>query len=203
MNDIDEVNPKPGSGKEIIVGASIGILVGFLVSLSVSETVGAVLAGLLGLIGALLGLGKVDIGILRSGNSDRIIGFGAGAVIAVAGGLYIRANDLLSPTAQELVEDWKDAGVGGELAIDLAIYQKLGLSRGGLKPTTGAKATHTSSVLFAGEDGGACDRLDNPVYTDPAVLAEAMRIEGTEWAALAAGVNEIDELRARIKRVCR
>ncbi|MEM7523930.1 MAG: hypothetical protein AAF360_09285 [Pseudomonadota bacterium] len=203
----DEIAEAPESGfwREALVGASIGALVGLLIGLSVSETVGAVVAALLGLLGAVLGVGQVSAGPLRAGEPGRIAGFGIACAAMVAAGVYIRAHDALSPDIETQMNGWTAIGVPPEDARDLVIYQRLGLTPEGRAAGERPAPSAAASVLFSGEDGDACQRLDNPVYEDADILRDAMRAEGGAWAALADGraaTDDIAALRRKIQAIC-
>ncbi len=191
-------------------GAALGLLAGLLLGLSVSNVVGAVLGPLTALLGAFFGLSG-GTGRLAPAAPARMAAFGLFCAAGVAGGLAIRAGDLLAPSPASSAARWEAAGFAPERARELAAYERLGLLPAGLSPAPEtAAARGRSSALFAGEAGAACGRLDQPVYADAEALAAAMRDEGGAWAAFArdlpptlAGPARLAALEAGVRLVCR
>ncbi|MEO0362707.1 MAG: hypothetical protein AAF322_16420 [Pseudomonadota bacterium] len=194
-------DPSVWSWTDFWTGASIGALVGFLLGLSVSETVGAAIAALVAMLGAFFGVGQPAAGPVRAGRAGRIAGFGVACAAAVAAGVWVRAHDALSPGVDDLMADWRAIGVPEERARELVVYQRLGLVPEGA--TQGDRPRGDGSVLFSGEDGDACLRLDDPVYADAEALRSAMRAEGGAWPELAERPGDLAALRARVEAICR
>lgn len=196
------------SRSELAVGAALGGLVGLLLGLSISDVVGSALSAILVLLGAAFGLGAAEGGPLRSGRPGRIIGFGCACAAGVVGGVWLRAHSALGPDASAQMETWRDLGASDALALDLVIYQRLGLTPGTLQPAgDGVAARAGASALFSTDAAAACARLDNPIYQEAEALRVAMQDEGGLWAELARrepgdDAAALHALFARVRAIC-
>src|SRR5271154_3948158 len=94
-------------------GVGLGLLVGILLGLSVSNAVGAALAALTGLLTAFFGLVSASKESPQSEASlVRIAAFSFACVFGVIGGISFRTHGWLSPSIQEQVTGWEQAGYG-------------------------------------------------------------------------------------------
>lgn len=100
-------------------GLGVGLLLGLLLGLAVSPVVSGVIATISSLLAVLLGLNERFLGPAKS---IRIGSFGLFAVIGILLGMYIRANNPLSPSLQELKEEYVKLGYTKEEALDFIAY---------------------------------------------------------------------------------
>jgi hypothetical protein len=123
-------------------GGCLGLLVGLLIGLSVSPVVASVTSALVGLVVAYAGIRPrvrlrktSDDGEPGKGGADAhehrslspsgalvyIAGFSSSAVVAILGGLAVRAHGLLSPSPREIVSRWEQAGLTPAQAQQVAL----------------------------------------------------------------------------------
>jgi len=113
---------KPGAFQvfaAIFNGLGVGLLLGFLLGLAVSPVVSGVIATISSLLAVLLGLNERFLGPAKS---IRIGSFGLFAVVGILAGMYIRANNPLSPSLQDLKKEYTDLGYTQDEALDFITY---------------------------------------------------------------------------------
>jgi hypothetical protein len=129
-------------------GIGIGLLLGILLSLSLSPVVSGVIAALSGLLAVLLGLDEKYLDPLKS---LRIGAFGLFAVAGILLGLYIRANDLFTPSLLDKKNEYVSIGYSEEEAR--AFITK------SIEADTGKTRREASQLYSSTVDAGACDVL--------------------------------------------
>ena len=188
------VSPAQVTTINLIAGASLGMLVGLLLGLSVSNVVGAAVGALTAVLGAFFGLaGGKDDTPAPSGRPLRIAAFALFCIAGIFLGIQARTSGILSPSHQESLDRWKAIGVAPETALDLVMFERLGLVPQGYDSVAQPQSLRQEmSALFAGEAAEACGNLDNPLYQDTQALLGAMAAEGGEWKSLAETVRNHD-----------
>lgn len=93
---------KNDAAQEFGAGASIGMLIGLIMGLSaspvVSTVLGALAAGLLGILGINAGGSKEDNNTTRSRGAVRVLGFGFFCATFVLVGILLRTHNTLAPS---------------------------------------------------------------------------------------------------------
>lgn len=103
----------------ILNGLGVGLLLGILLGLAVSPVVSGVIGTISSLLAVLLGLNEKLISPLKG---IRIGFFGIFAVAGILLGMYIRANNPLSSTLDELKQEYMDLGYTKDEALDFIAY---------------------------------------------------------------------------------
>jgi hypothetical protein len=184
-------------------GAAMGLLLGLMVGLSGSPVVGAVVAGLLTVLGAFFGLAapgtkepEREAPRARARDGARrgltVAGFGLMGVVGVLLGVYLRAHGALSPSPRQRFERWRDAGFDSTRARALTEFELTGLVPDSGKVAAPQPAREGTSLLFSG-DRARCERVSAEDLADAANMRSAFTAAGGEWreiAAAAAGLPE-------------
>jgi hypothetical protein len=190
---------------EFASGGAFGLLLGTLIGLSASPVVGTVVTALAALLGALLGLRRavVPAGAVAPAmvtHQGAVIGFGLLCVVGILGGLFIRANGLLSPSVETRVHRWQAAGYTPDEARQIVAKLELGSGAAGGQAKAPAQAqpqaagdkregnATAQSVLFSDSDVSDCEWLSvNFASLDAAM--QAFQHAGGEWARMAQTVQ--------------
>ncbi len=183
---MDGAKKNPLPWLNAVAGGLLGLLVGLLLGLSVEHLVGEVIGGLVALVLAFFGI--------RGHQSDssavlapRLIGFAGCCLIAILGGIYIRAHDLLSISPAEQIEQWTKAGFAQEQARQLATFQILGLMPAGWTLAEGANINPQTrkSVLMSVKNSDGCADLEARRFNSLQERRTAFVDEGGGWKVLA------------------
>lgn len=121
------------AGRNMLVGGALGVFVGFLIALAAqsSPIVASVTASTMALVTAYGAFRVAPVVTAADENLTEtrvnvdpnpawiIIGFGLFAATGVLAGIYLRANQILSPSPQAEVQRWESAGFSREQALCL------------------------------------------------------------------------------------
>ncbi len=179
---------------------ALGLLTGLLIGLSTSGVTGSVVSAVLAMAAGVVALTGVKNPFLPKGESaaPRSPGHNwavtAFAVMTIAGlgsGLWARTHDLLSPTPQEIAAQWQAIGLAPETARRIAVRQLSGLtlSAEGEVKAEADGPLKTSSVLFSGEAGAACQRTDPSRAPNAAEARNTWSLAPAPWPSLAASLS--------------
>jgi len=159
----------------VLNGIGVGLLLGILLGLSVSPVVSGVIGTISGLLVILLGL---DEKYLDPVKGIRIGAFGLSAVAGVILGLYIRANDPLSPSLLDRKNEYVKLGFSEEEA-------KAFLT--GRVSAESAEDPAKKNVLYSSTvDAGACETLQYATAEQPvSELMNTFKEAGGTWKELA------------------
>jgi hypothetical protein len=134
----------------VLSGAGLGILIGTCIGLSISEVVGVVLAALTSLLAAYFGLKPpAEQSTPSRGQLIIVTSFSFSCVIAIFLSVYLRANNVLSPSSNEIMEDIRAVGFTETEAKKIFLFRQYGMSASGeqnISPSRLREAEHT--VLF-------------------------------------------------------
>lgn len=137
----------------LLSGIGLGILIGTCIGLSISEVVGVVLAALTSLLAAYFGLKPPSEQSTPSrGQLIIVSAFSFSCVIAVLLSIYLRANNVLSPSPKKIMEDIRDVGFTEGEAKKIFLFRQYGISAPGeqnINPSRLREAENT--VLFNAE----------------------------------------------------
>jgi hypothetical protein len=110
----------------------LGLFFGVLIGMSTTPVVASVVSAM---VGALATYGATLIGRKRVGPTSSardpsgfiqtcayLVGFAAFATLGLLGGVFERTHHLLSPTPQQVVNAWRDAGLLPEEAQQVALF---------------------------------------------------------------------------------
>ena len=178
-------------------GAGIGTLIGILVGLSGSPVVAAAVGSLLGVLAAFLGFSAPATQSGDAGASERrarnaaVVSFGFAAAFSALLGIYLRANDVLSPAPATRVAAWLKADYPPETARALAALELTGLVPPGAGVEEGRVRT-TSTLLYSG-NREPCDKLDPASLLDAASWQLAVGQVGGAWEELGRAVARLPE----------
>jgi hypothetical protein len=155
--------------------------------------VAAVVTGLVALLVAFFGLQGSAGPLAGHASAARVAGFGAGMVAFLILGILARTGGWLQPSISQRVEAYRTAGYPDPVALDVALYEHVGLLSGGLKGVTApAGPTQGSGILFSDGADPNCSALAGDRFARAGDRAEAMRQTGGAWAAVgtvAAGLD--------------
>lgn len=153
---------------DAFAGFALGLLTGLLVGLSSTPVVGGVVGALTAVIAGFFGLTSAPL----TPDPLRIGSFGCAAVIGLAFGLHVRAQDLTALTVREEVRRWTDAGYAPDAARDIVAFARYGIRPAGREI---GPPPHPLSSLFAGQ-ASLCGRLQTlPPEAQSRLLREAAR----------------------------
>lgn len=175
---------------EVFAGASLGGLVGLLLGLSSSELVGIVVSALTALLGAYFGLKDNSSNTpLQGARLLRVGTFGVSCIVAVLVGLFLRSNNVLGISPEELAESWRKAGFERSDAGQLAAYQRLGLMKGNWRGSEDQKIASIQAtslgILFSDQSPSDCVILENDRHADTNARLKAFQLAGDPWPDIA------------------
>lgn len=174
MNQKNSLNGASGSKTShwisVFSGIGIGVMVGLLMGLAAPQTDGAksVVAIFIGAVGvglaALLGLNDRHFSAAKG---LRIGSFGLAVAISALSGIYVRDNNLLSPSVTDRADELRTvfAGLDDQQLIKLLSSTTSKTEADGSVVMRTAALT-AQSVLFnaSGVDRSVCEKLNNPAY---------------------------------------
>lgn len=192
----------------IFAGLGIGLLVGLIVGLSVSPVVSIVLGALVSLLAAFLGLQEntaaPDVSTdAKAGNflsrmqmnSLKAGSFGFACIIGILLGLFIRTNDVFSPSLKQQIATYHQAGYDVDYARQLIIFEKFGIGPDFKVIQDGDTQKNKRNVLFAGKSEiDLCQEISMERYGNNVseVLKGIRRLENKKLTQLADAIDEID-----------
>ena len=124
----EQEQPSPLDIKlSLFAGAGIGLLFGMLMGASITPTVATMLGTLTAILTAILG---VNDSYFNKTKAARIGAFGFACFIGAYISMYIRANNLMSPSILSLKNEYIAAGFSQEQALAFIAQQRLGATLG-------------------------------------------------------------------------
>jgi hypothetical protein len=115
----------PNRKKEIFAGLSLGLLTGIIIGLSIAQVTGIILGALTSLLAAFFGLREKKGE--ENGNHLIIGTYGLSCVIFIFCGMYIRTNNLLSPSINKQKEWYKEIGFNDKEIKTIFLVKETGL----------------------------------------------------------------------------
>lgn len=137
--------------KEIFAGIGLGLLVGTIIGLSIAEVTGIILGALTSLLAAFFGLRSGKEG--ETGNQIVIGTFSLVCVLSIFFGLFIRTHNLLTPSLENEVKEYKAAYFDSAEIKRIILFKHIGLIPEGYSFSKDAIQTSQNSVLMAGDEG--------------------------------------------------
>jgi len=112
----------------IFSGVSLGLLIGICIGLSVSQVVGIVLAALTSLLAAYFGLKPANEQAEQSQERLLIMGcFSLTCFLSIIASVYLRNNNVLSPSRQQFLREMTELGFTAEQARTVLLYDEYGI----------------------------------------------------------------------------
>jgi len=105
-------------------GAGIGLLIGVIMGLAVSPTVGTIIGALSSSLVLLLGLNDKHHG---GAKGYRLGAFGFACAFGAFLGMFVRTNNLLSPTINDMKVEYLEAGYTEQEALQFIAYREFGI----------------------------------------------------------------------------
>lgn len=165
---------------DFLSGLFLGLLVGGLVGISVSGLTGDVLAGLLALLAAFFGLGGKLPGS-GSVTKVRLIAFSIGVLVGVSAGILVRSHAWLAPPLNTVIQTYEDAGLPGQLAQELAVFDQTGLRTGSLAAAPEPESAKRGGFAFNAATSAQCSALSDTALATTALRLDAMAKAGAPW----------------------
>lgn len=136
--------------REVFSGIGLGLLVGLIIGLSIAEVSGIILGALTSLLAVFFGLKPEG----ESGNSKSItIGsFSFSCVIAICIGLFMRANNVLTPSIENEVKEYQLANFDNAEIKQIILLKKLGIVPQGYTFSKDAIQSSSNTVLMSGDE---------------------------------------------------
>ncbi len=167
-------------------GVSLGTLVGLLIGVSSVPVVASAVGALLALLVTFFGFVQTNGTMATRTSGARLAGFGLAMAAALIGGIALRSHGALGPSFADRVARFAVEGMPRDRALDLAIYEHLGLRMGQLAQVEAPKVAPAGSpYAFSGAGDPACAMLDADRYADVKARLVAMQSRGGAWAAVA------------------
>jgi len=189
----------------ILSGIGMGLLLGIIMGLSVSETVKVIMATLTALLGAFLGFDKRSYAGMAEDEYQkekqntlftalRAGWFGIAVVAGLLFGMWIRTNEIFTPSVKESVREWTDAGYSPEYARKLITFQRFAINpgTGELGAITEVQKQHTSSLFSAKQALELCGAMDPDQWNNDWKLAKESILE-LQDKALEPVVNAMED----------
>ncbi len=184
----------------LIAGVALGALTGLLIGLSSSAVVGSVIGALTALLAGFFGLRelKSEDREQRPGYLFRIMSFAFACLLLVAGGLYLRTHDTLSPSPKEQVQELKDAGFSEDQALQITAWQRYGVtfskSTGDIAATSKDGPSPLSTILFSIDSTilSKCADLEADNHADETNRRRAFEAAGGIWRDVAIWTTEAE-----------
>lgn len=175
-------------------GGGLGIAVGIFMGLATSPTVGVVIGAIASSLAIFLGFGDGEHSHIKS---IRIGAFGIMAAIFALLGVYIRANNLLSPSLESLKAQYMELGFEEQEALDFIKFKEFGILQEGWRmaggdSTAGANQQSGRSLLFS---SGAvtrsdCEKFDFNEFTSLKIILNNLSFLDESWKKMA---NEVQK----------
>lgn len=172
----------------ILSGIGMGLLLGIIIGLSTTEVVKAIMGILTALLGAFLGFDKrsfagmeADEYLKEKHNSLftalRAGWFGLAVVAGILSGMWIRTNEIFTPSVKWSVDQWTAAGYDSLYARKLVTYQRFAIdpNTGELRPETELNKSARSSLFSSEQAQELCGSTDPDQWNnDWAVARQAL-----------------------------
>lgn len=156
---------------------SIGLLIGLLVGLSSSPIVSSVVGILAAIVATVFPTDPKQ----RERSNWGVCAFALAAILGVLGGLYLRTNDKLSPSAADYYQRWHELKYSDDDARTLVAYQVTGLI---LPP-------HEGKPLAVHVESGASENPSSK-GSSPTLPVAAGSDPGVRWTELRAKFTDAD-----------
>lgn len=177
----------------VLSGIGMGLLLGLIMGLSVSEVVKIIMGAMTALLGAFLGFDKRSFSGMTSDEYHkekentlftalRAGWFGFAVVAGLFTGIFIRTNELFTPSLEKSVEKWTDAGYAKDYALKLVAFQRLGIN-----PVTGQ-----AEALTAVQKQGASSLFSSQQAKDLCGATDPDQWNG-DWKTAKEGILELDD----------
>jgi len=111
--------------RDIFSGIALGLLVGVLIGLSIAQVTGIILGALTSLLAAFFGLRPDKEG--ETGNKVIIAYFSISCFLAIFGGIFMRTHDLLAPSLEHEIAQYKKANFTDSEIKEILYVKKFGL----------------------------------------------------------------------------
>lgn len=189
----------------ILSGIGMGLLLGIIMGLSVSEVVKVIMAALTALLGAFLGFDKRSFAGMAEDEyrkekqntlftALRAGWFGIAVVAGLFFGMWIRTNEIFTPSVEKSVKKWTDAGYTPEYARKLVTFQRFAINpnTGELGAATEVQKQLSSSLFSSKQAQELCGATDPDQWNNDWSVAKQSILE-LEDKALVPVVNAIEE----------
>ena len=189
----------------ILSGIGMGLLLGIIMGLSVSEVVKVIMAALTAILGAFLGFDKRSFSGMTTEEYQkekqntlftalRAGWFGIAVVAGIFSGMWIRTNEVFTPSLSKSVKQWTDAGYKPDYARKLVLFQRYAIdpNNGQLGAITEVQKQHTSSLFSSKQAKDLCGATDPDQWNNNWEVAKQSILE-LEDKALVPVVNAIEE----------
>ncbi|MFT5758705.1 MAG: hypothetical protein ACI9LM_003453 [Alteromonadaceae bacterium] len=135
-------------------GAGIGLLFGVIMGTSVTPTVATILGALTTLLAGILGLNDQHF---NNTKAVRIGGFGFACVLGAYLGLFVRANNVFSPSIISMKASYIAAGFSEQQALNFIAYKEFGIAL----TTSKTRMTNVSEKSAVAEDDITSSGVEN------------------------------------------
>lgn len=169
-------------------GAGLGLAVGLFMGLTVSPVVGVVIGAIASSLAIFLGFGDGEHTQIKS---IRIGAFGLLAALGALAGLYIRSNNLLAPSLDQLKTEYTTLGFSEEEALSFIKFKEFGIIDESWKMAGGDSIAITkfqagTSLLFnSGRvSPDKCDEFDFDENTSLKIIINNLSFLDDDWKAM-------------------
>jgi len=189
----------------ILSGIGMGLLLGIIMGLSVSEVVKVIMAALTAILGAFLGFDKRSFAGMTTEEYQkekqntlftalRAGWFGFAVVTGILFGMWIRTNEVFTPSVAKSIKQWTDAGYTPDYARKLVLFQRFAINpdNGGLGTMTEIQKQHTSSLFSSRQAQDLCGATDPDQWNNDWKVARQSILE-LEDKSLVPVVNAMEE----------
>ncbi|MBO3697399.1 hypothetical protein [Roseivirga sp. E12] len=166
-------------------GAGLGLTVGLFMGLTVSPVVGVVIGAIASSLAIFLGFGDGEHTQIKS---IRIGAFGLIAALSALLGLYIRANNLLAPSLQQLKAEYIEVGFSEEEALSFLKFKEFGIIDESWRMAGGDSAAISTvqagtSLLFNASrvSKEKCDKFEFDEFTPLKIIINNLTFLDDEW----------------------
>jgi hypothetical protein len=193
--------PRYRAALEFAAGASIGMLLGIVMGLSaspvVSTVLGALAAGLLGLLGITARSGKNGNDEGPTTGALRIFGFGLFCAIFLVIGILLRTHDTLAPSLATQEQDLSSSRLLSKPEVhQILLLKAFGLTQpndkngsGALTPVAGKNVSATSAAVLFASSAEMCQVMRRDQYDNLSSYLGSLQDHGGEYANLANAIS--------------
>ncbi|MBK6345393.1 MAG: hypothetical protein IPF68_05560 [Bacteroidales bacterium] len=188
----------------VLSGIGMGLLLGIIMGLSVSEVVKVIMGVLTAILGTFLGFDKRSFAgmdaeeYLKEKHNSlftalRAGWFGLAVVAGILSGMWIRTNEVFTPSVKWSVQQWTDAGYDADYARKLVTYQRFAINpkTGELGPETELTKGARSSLFSSKQAQELCGSTDPDLWDNNWAFARQSLLD-LEIEALVPVVNGIE-----------
>jgi hypothetical protein len=172
----------------LLSGVGLGLLIGICIGLSISQVVGIVLASLTSLLAAYFGLKPQTEQSDQSGERLLIMtGFSFACLISILASVYIRANNLLSPSKITILTELKDLGFSDAESKKILLYKEYNIVSDGMQISDQPSPfIQQSSVLMnSTETYNALKDLEQSKFASVEAQLEGFKLRGGKYKMFA------------------